>query len=158
MRRMPKTIDSCTPPPFCTHEGSMTTFTLNVEDLTLIEGYSDCNHQVSTHFLLQLGSSIKYVRKIFWKTSISNTLIRTRTCAYQGVRNISFSENFTYELSSKLILNWNITNILTPLLFSQNWQKQPVGTCSSKYLCKNFAIFTGKHPRWSLFLVKLQGY
>ena len=31
-----------------------------------------------------LGSSIKYVRKISRKTNISNPLIRTRTCAYQG--------------------------------------------------------------------------
>ena len=45
------------------------------------------------------GSSIKYVRKIFRKTSISNPLIRTRTCAYQGVRNASFSGNFAYVLN-----------------------------------------------------------
>ena len=32
-------------------------------------------------------------RQIFRKTNISNPLIRIRTCAYQGVRNISFSEN-----------------------------------------------------------------
>ena len=31
-----------------------------------------------------LGPSIKYVCKIFRKTNISNLLIRTRTCAYQG--------------------------------------------------------------------------
>ena len=46
------------------------------------------------------GSSIKYVRKIFRKTNISNLLIGTRTCAYQGVRDISFSWNFAY------VLNW----------------------------------------------------
>ena len=40
-----------------------------------------------------MGSSIKYVRNIFRKTNISNPLIRTRACAYQGVRNVSFSEN-----------------------------------------------------------------
>ena len=45
------------------------------------------------------GSCIKYVHKIFRKTNISNPLIRTRTCAYQGVRNISFSENFPYVLN-----------------------------------------------------------
>ena len=33
------------------------------------------------------------VHKIFRKTNISYPLIRTRTCAYQGVRNVSFSEN-----------------------------------------------------------------
>ena len=31
--------------------------------------------------------------QIFQKTNISYFLIRTRTCAYQGVRNICFSEN-----------------------------------------------------------------
>ena len=39
------------------------------------------------------GSSIYCVRKIFWKTIISNPLIRTRMCEYQGVRNVSFSKN-----------------------------------------------------------------
>ena len=32
-------------------------------------------------------------RQIFRKTNISYPLIRTRTCAYQGVRNVLFSEN-----------------------------------------------------------------
>ena len=49
--------------------------------------------------LLGWGSSIKYVHKIFRKTNISNPLIRTRTCAYQGVRNVSFSENFACVLN-----------------------------------------------------------
>ena len=43
----------------------------------------------------QKGPSIKYVRKIIRKTNISNLLIRT-----QGVRDVSFSENFAY------VLNW----------------------------------------------------
>ena len=48
---------------------------------------------------LSRGSSVKYVGKIFRKTNISNSLIRTLTCAYQGVRNVSFSENFAYVLN-----------------------------------------------------------
>ena len=36
------------------------------------------------------GSFIWYVRKIFRKTNISYSLIRTRTYGYQGVRNLSF--------------------------------------------------------------------
>ena len=43
-----------------------------------------------------LGSFIKYVRKIFRKTNISIPLIGTRTSAYQGVKNVSFTENFAY--------------------------------------------------------------
>ena len=43
--------------------------------------------------------SIKYVRKNFRKTNISNSLIRTRTCVYKGVRNVSFSESFAYVLN-----------------------------------------------------------
>ena len=46
-----------------------------------------------------MGPSIKYVRKIFRKTNISTPLIRTRTSAYQGIRNISFSETFAYVLN-----------------------------------------------------------
>ena len=34
--------------------------------------------------------------QIFRKTNISYSLIRTRTCVYQGVRNIRFSENLVY--------------------------------------------------------------
>ena len=37
---------------------------------------------------------IKGSSKFSGKTNISNPLIRTRTCAYQGVRKVSFSENF----------------------------------------------------------------
>ena len=45
------------------------------------------------------GLSIKYASKIFRKTNISNPLIHTRTCAYQGVRNVSFSENVAIVLN-----------------------------------------------------------
>ena len=36
---------------------------------------------------------------MFLKCNIYNPLIRTRTYAYQGVRNVSFSENFAYVLN-----------------------------------------------------------
>ena len=39
------------------------------------------------------------VRKIFRKTNISYPLIRTCTCAYQGIINVSFPENFVYVLN-----------------------------------------------------------
>ena len=42
------------------------------------------------------GSFLKHVDKIFRKTNISYLLIRTRTCTYQTILNISFSENFAY--------------------------------------------------------------
>ena len=45
------------------------------------------------------GSSMYYVRKIFRKTNISYPLIRTPSCTYQGVRNVSFSENVPYVLN-----------------------------------------------------------
>ena len=46
-----------------------------------------------------MGPSIKYVRKIFRKTIISNPLLRKSTCAYWVAKNISFSENLAYELN-----------------------------------------------------------
>ena len=42
---------------------------------------------------------VRTVRKSFRKTNISNPLIRTRACAYQGVRNVSFLETFAYVLN-----------------------------------------------------------
>ena len=39
------------------------------------------------------------VCKTFRKTNISYPLIQTRTCAYQGLRNVSFSENVLYVLN-----------------------------------------------------------
>ena len=42
---------------------------------------------------------LRLVRKIFKKTNISYHLIRTLTCAYQRVGNVSFSEYFAYALN-----------------------------------------------------------
>ena len=53
----------------------------------------------AVHIFFCWGPSIKYVHKIFRKTNISNPLIRPRTCAYQGVRNNSFSKIFAYVLN-----------------------------------------------------------
>ena len=58
------------------------------------------------------GLSIKYVRKISRKTNISNPLIRTRKSAFQGVRNVSFSENFAYVLHG-WPLTAEVSNILS---------------------------------------------
>ena len=57
-------------------------------------------------------SPIWYVRKIFRKTNVSYLLIRTPTCAYQGVRNVSFSKNFAYVLNG-----WPHTSYLPFLLW-----------------------------------------
>ena len=49
--------------------------------------------------LARRGHPLSTYAKFSEKTDISNTLIRTRTCAYQGVRNVSFSENVAYVLN-----------------------------------------------------------
>ena len=41
----------------------------------------------------QNGLQENKARQIFRKTNISYPLIRIRACAYQGIRNVSFSEN-----------------------------------------------------------------
>ena len=53
----------------------------NIKSAQFVSCYSP-NIQMNS-----LGSSIWYVRKIFW------------SCAYNGVRNVSFSENFVYVLN-----------------------------------------------------------
>ena len=51
------------------------------------------------------GSFILYVREIFQKTNIFYPLICTSTCAYQEVKNVSFSESFAYILNE-----WSLYN------------------------------------------------
>ena len=45
------------------------------------------------------GLSIYYLCKSFRKTNISDPLIRPSSCAYQGVKNVSFPEKFAYLLN-----------------------------------------------------------
>ena len=64
--------------------------------------------QTCSPTLLQ-GSFIYYVHKIFRKTKISYLLIRTCSYAYQGVRNVSFSQNFVNvinERSPTVMFKW----------------------------------------------------
>ena len=49
---------------------------------------------VKTKAMINRGSSIYCVRKIFRKTNIFYPPTRIRMCTYQGLRNVSFSENF----------------------------------------------------------------
>ena len=71
-------------------------FTLGIF-IDFSKGFYTVDHTIILSKLNEYwGSSIKYVRKISQKTNISNPLIRARTCAYQEVRNVSFSANFAY--------------------------------------------------------------
>ena len=54
---------------------------------------------------IEMGSCIYCVHKIFRNTNISYPLIRTLSCAYQGVRNASLSENFVNAINE-----WSLTN------------------------------------------------
>ena len=71
-----------------------------VKSWNLVENLVICllaeNHKMTVR--MKGRSFIYYVRKIFQKTNISYPLIRICTCAYQRVRNVSFSENFAYVL------------------------------------------------------------
>ena len=46
--------------------------------------------------------------QLFRKTNISYPVIRTRTCAYQGLSNVSFSRNFTYVLKEWFKTPWHV--------------------------------------------------
>ena len=45
------------------------------------------------------GHPFSAYAKFSEKLTFLTSLIRTRTCAYQGVRNVSFSENVAYVLN-----------------------------------------------------------
>ena len=71
--------------------------------------------------------------KIIRKTNISYSLIRSRTCAYQGVRNVSFSENF-----ENVLTKWSLSVLIIMLLvsFCTPWKHQ-----------KNSVVFRGYKKR-----------
>ena len=56
-----------------------------------------CQYLASSDYLRRDHSLSMYVN--FQKTAIHYSLIHRRTCAYQSVRNVSFSENFAYVLN-----------------------------------------------------------
>ena len=70
-------------------------------------------HQINLAFLLLTLSMFLYVKKILKKfgsfilrkIKISYPLVRTSTCAYQGVRNVSFSEHLRIARTKLIIPN-----------------------------------------------------
>ena len=44
-----------------------------------------------------------FLDKISRKNNIPNPLIRTRTCIYQGVKNVSFFQKFEYALNERCL-------------------------------------------------------
>ena len=46
------------------------------------------------------------------KLTFLTLLIRTRTCAYQGVRNVRFSQNFAYVINGCLLIKTIIINVV----------------------------------------------
>ena len=64
-----------------------------------------CAKRASKNLAFGIGSLKMHVCKIFRKTNIFYPLIGTPTCAYEGVRNVSFSENFAYVLNRCLVMH-----------------------------------------------------
>ena len=93
-----------------------------------------------------MGSFIQYVRKRFLKTNISYPLIRTRMYPYQGVRNVSFQENFSYVLNER-----------SPFSFSFVYLKQPP-RCFVKSVLKNSYNSQKSTCVGVSFIIKLQAY
>ena len=60
-------------------------------DVGFTSSSSDAIQFLKVQITVSSVSSEQGIRKIFRKTNISYPLIRTRTCAYQGIRNVSFS-------------------------------------------------------------------
>ena len=60
--------------------------------------------QMISAFKRRLGINHLLRTQIVEKSNIFYTLIRTRRYAYQGVRNVSFSENFAFVLNDLLLL------------------------------------------------------
>ena len=63
---------------------------------------------------------IYFVRKIFRKSNISYPLVRTRTCAYQRVRNVSFSESFANVINEWSLGYYTDSNV-HPYNLNEEW-------------------------------------
>ena len=98
------------------------------------------------------GSFIQYLRKIYQKSYITYSLIGIRTCAYQRVRNVRFSVNFTQvlmedplmEIERANYVNKTITKakekgtIMTALTLAQCLYHQLLTYC--RHLSKNLTL------------------
>ena len=85
------------------------------------------------------GHLLSTYAKFFRKTNISNPLIRTRTCACQEVRKVSFSENFAYVFNGwppicrKIVKFWKskrlwlLTSQTSSLLLTSQTQPRDLG-------------------------------
>ena len=70
-------------------------FSIREREISVVSGSERAVYKWNIHGFIHLVRT----QKIFRKTKIPDPLIRTRTCAYYGVRNVSFSENFAYALN-----------------------------------------------------------
>ena len=81
--------------------------TLKFSFLFWIQSSSRLLHiNVELEIFLMLWISHLELSQNYPKTNISYPLIRTRTCAYQRVRNVSFSENFGNVLNEWSLINF----------------------------------------------------
>ena len=83
--------------------------------------------------------------QIFRKTNISYPLIRTRTCAYQGVRNVRFSENLTCFVFLKHPF-WDLPFCLATDVFIY-WKILKTIYVIQQYLLTNFVWKVVKLPK-----------
>ena len=82
-----------------------------------------------------------------WITNKTLVKLFSVLCTLQAIQNMGFrkrSESWQKK-RSKEHMGWSV-------------QKQPPEVFYKKAVLKNSAIFTGKHLRWSLFLMKLQAF
>ena len=81
---------------------SLTNLSLTRNYISFAEGNSGNIHIVGNKGkgrISKRGFQKNKARQISEKRTFLTPLIRTRTCAYQGVRNVSVSENFAYVLN-----------------------------------------------------------
>ena len=69
--------------------------------------------------LFSKGSSIKYVRKFFRKTNISNPLIRTRTCTKTGLFKGAWLQSVLEDWQTKQLRNLFLEKYTGPVIFKR---------------------------------------
>ena len=108
-----------------------------------------------------MGSFIYQIWKNFRKTNIFYPLIRRHACAYQGVRNVSFSEIFFFsseplfnESNIQIVSLINWVNTYT-VYFKKNTKHRRVSITSKAFLFKRVTklrtnVFASEHAKWMI--------
>ena len=133
---------------------------INLKNASFPPGEVETSFELNEHWIIHLVHMQNFPK------NFSYLLIRTRTCSYQGVRNVSFSENFCVRTKwMNPLLQFAQTKILTP---NFSWKHDILKSYFFKYSSLNRfwiwshlvlqilieCVFRNHAPKWLRYYCK----